>query len=105
MDLIVGKAAIREANQAFMDMYRDAPWEIHNMVETAGGTVMTERTDIFILNDGTRAECRVMGAFDVNDDNLITHWRDYFDLGDWNRQMGAHPDLGRRGSVGNPVAA
>ena len=63
----------------------------------ADGTVLTERSDIFILNDGRRTECRVMGAFTVNDDNLIVHWRDYFDLADWNRQLGADPDFGRKG--------
>ena len=97
MDLIVGKDAIRAANQAFMTMYREAPWEIHHMVETPDGTVLTERSDIFVLNDGRRAVSRVMGAFTVNDDNLIAHWRDYFDLADWNRQMGADPDFGRKG--------
>lgn len=97
MDLIVGKDDIRTANQAFMAMYREAPWEIHHIVEAPDGTVLTERSDIFILNDGRRTECRVMGAFTVNDDNLIVHWRDYFDLADWNRQLGADPDFGRKG--------
>ena len=97
MDLIVGKDDIRAANQAFMAMYREAPWEIHHIVEAPDGTVLTERSDIFILNDGRRTECRVMGAFTVNDDNLIVHWRDYFDLADWNRQLGADPDFGRKG--------
>ena len=97
MDLIVGKDDIRAANQAFMAMYREAPWEIHHIVEAPDGTVLTERSDIFILNDGRRTECRVMGAFTVNNDNLIVHWRDYFDLADWNRQLGADPDFGRKG--------
>lgn len=97
MDLIVGKDDIRAANQAFMAMYREASWEIHHIVEAPDGTVLTERSDIFILNDGRRTECRVMGAFTVNDDNLIVHWRDYFDLADWNRQLGADPDFGRKG--------
>jgi len=39
-----------------------------------------------------------MGAFDVNEQGLITHWRDYFDLGDWNRMMKMDPDFGRRRS-------
>ena len=97
MELIVGKDDIRAANQAFMAMYREAPWEIHHIVEAPDGTVLTERSDIFILNDGRRTECRVMGAITVNDDNLIVHWRDYFDLADWNRQLGADPDFGRKG--------
>jgi len=97
MDLIVGKDAIRAANQAFMNMYREAPWEIHHIVEAPDGTVLTERSDIFILNDGRRVVSRVMGAFTINGNNLIVHWRDYFDLADWNRQLGADPDFGRNG--------
>jgi len=60
------------------------------------GTVLTERVDIFDLKEGRRVAIRVMGAFEVNEQNLITHWRDYFDLADWNRQMRLDPDFARR---------
>ena len=96
MDLIIGKAAIRAANASFMDLIEAAPWELRNITVTEGGAVMTERVDIFFLKDGRRVAIPVMGAFEVNDDNLITHWRDYFDLADWNRQMRLDPDFGRR---------
>ena len=96
MDLIVGKAAIRAANSAFIDLIEGAPWQLRNITVTEGGTVMTERVDIFDLKEGRRVAIRVMGAFEVNDQNLITHWRDYFDLADWNRQMRLDPDFGRR---------
>lgn len=96
MDRIQGKEAIRAANAAFMDMIEAAPWKVRNIFEAPNGTVLTERDDIFILKDGRTVNCPVMGAFEINEDNKITHWRDYFDLGDWNRQLGMDPDLGRR---------
>ena len=96
MDLIVGKAAIRAANAAFMDLVEAAPWELRNITVTGGGTVMTERLDVFDLKEGRRVAIAVMGAFEVDGQNLITHWRDYFDLADWNRQMRLDPDFGRR---------
>ena len=96
MELIVGKRAIREAMSAFMTLCTAAPWQLKNIAVTERGTVMTERDDIFDLKDGRRVHVRVMGSFDVNDQGLITHWRDYFDLADWNREMKMDPDFGRR---------
>jgi limonene-1,2-epoxide hydrolase len=52
---------------------------IHRQVAD-GGTVMNERTDRFIAGD-THFDLPVMGVFEVNDDGLITLWRDYFDMG------------------------
>ncbi len=96
MEVIVGKRAIREAMSAFISLCAAAPWQLKNIAVTDRGTVMTERDDIFDLKDGRRAHVRVMGSFDVNDQGLITHWRDYFDLADWNREMQMDPDSGRR---------
>ena len=96
MELIVGKRAIREAMGAFITLCAAAPWQLENIAVTERGTVMTERDDIFDLKDGRRVHVRVMGSFDVNDEGLITHWRDYFDLVDWNREMKMDPDFGRR---------
>jgi len=99
MELIVGKAAIRAANAAFMALINAAPWEVREIGVLPSGTVMTEREDIFNLKDGRRVSIRVMGAFEVNEQNRITQWRDYFDLADWNRQMDMDPDTGRRPSA------
>jgi len=96
MDLIVGKPAIRESLGAFMAIVARAPWVLRNIAVSDSGTVMTERDDQFELKDGRRVHTLVMGAFDVNAEGLITHWRDYFDLSDWNRGMGLEPDFGRR---------
>ena len=98
MEPIVGKPAIRRALEAFVVNCTASPWELKHIAVSARGTVLTERNDIFVLQDGRRVNCPVMGAFDVNEQGLITHWRDYFDLGDWNRMMNMDPDFARRKS-------
>lgn len=50
-----------------------------------GGTVLTERLDIFHFATGT-IELPVMGTFEVVD-GKITAWRDYFDLNQFMSQM------------------
>jgi limonene-1,2-epoxide hydrolase len=49
----------------------------------SGGTVLTERVDIFI-GKGFRTELPVMGTFVVRN-GKITEWRDYFD---WSLSVG-----------------
>ncbi|WP_448586242.1 limonene-1,2-epoxide hydrolase family protein [Thermaurantiacus sp.] len=61
-------------------------WEVH-AIATTGNTVLTERTDRFVLPGGRQIAIRVMGAFEVRD-GCITHWRDYFDLKQFTDQMG-----------------
>lgn len=96
MDPIIGKAAIREANMAFLAMCDRAPWKIINMVVSEEtGTVLTERLDIFELKDGRTVYAPSMGAWTVNEDNKITRWRDYFDLAQWNRQLGVDADFAK----------
>ena len=58
---------------------------VHQMAEH-DGTVLTERTDRFLLKDGRWVELRVMGSFEVID-GRITAWRDYFDLGQWAKAL------------------
>jgi len=51
-----------------------------------GPVVMTERVDVFKLPHKS-FELPVMGTFEVND-GKINAWRDYFDLNQFNSQMG-----------------
>ncbi len=78
----------REAAAAFLAQlpYDAAEWIVH-AIAANGATVLTERTDRFHLG-GKWLEIRVMGAFEVAD-GQITHWRDYFDLGQFMAQMPA----------------
>jgi len=52
-----------------------------------GGTVLTERHDIFTFPNGV-IDLPVMGTFEVAD-GKITAWRDYFDLNQFMSQMPA----------------
>lgn len=53
-------------------------WSVIN-IATNGNVVLTERVDRFVRGED-RITVPVMGAFEVTD-GLITHWRDYFDMG------------------------
>lgn len=60
-------------------------WEIHHIAEN-GNSVMTERTDRFLIGRRWRS-IRVMGLFLFNSDGRITLWRDYFDMGEFQREF------------------
>jgi limonene-1,2-epoxide hydrolase len=50
-----------------------------------GDTVLTERFDLFTGDTGGRIELPTMGSHRVLD-GAIVEWRDYFDLGSFERQ-------------------
>jgi limonene-1,2-epoxide hydrolase len=63
-------------------------WIVHNLAVTADRfKVLTERTDNFHFEGGV-VSVPVMGVFEFRD-GLIARWRDYADIGDFVRQMGA----------------
>ncbi|MFL0355288.1 nuclear transport factor 2 family protein [Erythrobacter sp. GH1-10] len=86
MDPIEGKAAMREAVAGFMVGVATCDWDIH-AIAANGNTVLTERTDGFAMKDGRSAALRVMGTFEIGADGLITAWRDYFDMGEFQREF------------------
>ena len=61
----------------FVGMCEALEFEVHHLASD-GSTVLTERTDTFIIK-GKSAPLPVMGAFTVVD-GKITAWRDYFDM-------------------------
>jgi limonene-1,2-epoxide hydrolase len=63
-------------------------WIVHNLAVTADGSkVLTERTDNFHFEEQV-VSVPVMGVFEFHGE-LIARWRDYADIGDFVRQMGA----------------
>lgn len=86
MEPFTGKTAMREAVAGFMANVEGCEWEIHEIAES-GDAVLTERTDNFRLKGGGRASLRVMGTFEFGADGLITQWRDYFDMGEFQREF------------------
>jgi limonene-1,2-epoxide hydrolase len=51
-----------------------------------GNVVMTERTDKFLVGGSWRS-IRLMGIFEVNAAGQIQHWRDYFDMVEFQREF------------------
>jgi len=85
MEPVVGREAIRGLLTAFLANATAVRWTVHHIAETDAGVVLTERTDLFEMGPKTLS-LRVMGTFEFRDD-LISAWRDYFDLGQFQTQM------------------
>lgn len=57
----------------------------HHIV-ASGNTVMTERTDKFLIGGKWRS-IRLMGIFELNAEGKVQHWRDYFDMAEFEREF------------------
>jgi limonene-1,2-epoxide hydrolase len=77
MDPAEGIAATMVVIDMFLGMCEALEFEVHHLASD-GSTVLTERTDRFVIK-GQTAALPVMGAFHVSD-GKITAWRDYFDM-------------------------
>jgi limonene-1,2-epoxide hydrolase len=82
---IVGNDAVAAALEAFLGPADEVEWQILRQHE-AGRVVVNERLDRFRIGDGW-LELPVAGVFELDDAGLITLWRDYFDLGTYQRQL------------------
>lgn len=85
MQPVQGREAIRGMLGAFLANATDVRWTVHHMAESQAGVVLTERTDVFQMGPKTLS-LRVMGTFEFRN-GLISAWRDYFDLGQFQSQM------------------
>lgn len=81
-----GKPAMRAAVEGFMAGVAACDWQIH-AIAANGSIVLTERTDGFTLKNGRHAAIRVMGTFELTQDGLVAAWRDYFDMGEFQREF------------------
>jgi len=82
-----GIEAIRKAVEGFVGMADAIEFVVHNSAENPEtGVVMNERTDRFKMGDKW-VEAKVMGVFELQG-GRIRAWRDYFDLGEFQSQMG-----------------
>lgn len=84
MEPITGRDAIAAALSGMAGMMTSKGWEILNLV-AEGDVVMTERIDRFDAQ-GNAVALPVMGVFELRD-GKIASWRDYFDLGTFEKQM------------------
>ena len=88
LEPIVGRENVRAFTHAFGMGTRLRPeWELL-AIASIGDTVLTERIDRFMTEDNHRLAIPLMGSFRLRDD-LISEWRDYFDLQDLERQLAA----------------
>ncbi len=84
MEPVVGLDQIRATIEGFSNGVESVEFRL-DAIAADGGTVLTERMDIFTFANG-RIDLPVMGTFEVVD-GKIAAWRDYFDLGMFMSQM------------------
>jgi limonene-1,2-epoxide hydrolase len=87
MDPIVGRDGLDAALRMFLAPAAEVDWVIVRQWEV-GNVVFNERLDRFQIGEGW-LELPLAGVFEVADDGLITRWRDYFDMGSYQRQLEA----------------
>ena len=85
MQPIAGRDAMVATLEMFLGSASEVDWVIVRQHEV-GNVVFNERIDRFHIGDGW-LELPLAGVFEVDDDGLITLWRDYFDLGSYQRQL------------------
>lgn len=85
MKPISGRERVRAALGSFLGVASKVEWPVSSQL-AVGNRVANERIDRFKIGEGW-LEMPVAGFFDVNDDGLITLWRDYFDLATYTDQM------------------
>ncbi len=85
VDPVQGTLAIRGVVAGFLGLAKEVDWVVHNIAETDEGTILTERTDRFLIQ-GKWIELPVMGAFVVRG-GKIAEWRDYFDMKQFQDQL------------------
>jgi limonene-1,2-epoxide hydrolase len=73
-----GRDTVRDVLKMFLGASPTVEWRVERQTAT-GSVVMNERVDCFEMG-GKPLAIPVAGIFEVNDDGLITLWRDYFDL-------------------------
>lgn len=87
----VGKNIGPEAMRSFLESMMGGIDEVEFVIlrqVADGNTVLNERIDRFRMGEKW-LDLPVAGVFEVNDDGLITLWRDYFDMASFTDQMTA----------------
>ncbi len=85
IDPIIGRDAMKATLEMFLGNAREVDWVVERQM-VHGSTVANERLDRFQIGDGW-LELPVAGFFEVDDDGLITLWRDYFDMSSYTSQL------------------
>jgi len=84
-DPIVGHEGLAATLNMFLGPAETVEWQILSQYEV-GSVVVNERLDRFQIGDGW-LELPIAGVFHLGDDGKIELWRDYFDMGTYQRQF------------------
>ncbi|WP_244489897.1 limonene-1,2-epoxide hydrolase family protein [Rhizobium sp. Leaf391] len=83
---IVGRNNVRKFDEDFgVGTAFKVDWTVSN-IAASGNVVLNERIDVFTHDSGATIRLPVMGTVTV-ENGVITVWRDYFDLADFERQV------------------
>ena len=82
---VVGRDGLAQVLEMFLAAANEVEWQIVSQYEV-GEIVVNERLDRFQIGDGW-LELPVAGFFRVDGHGRIALWRDYFDMGSYQRQM------------------
>ena len=82
---VQGRAGIESTLKMFMEPGGETEFEILHLA-VRGNVVLPGRIDRLTVQ-GKRVELPVMGAFEVDPDGKIAAWRDYFDMGQFAKQI------------------
>ena len=86
-DPVVGHEGLAATLHMFLGPAAAVDWQILSQYEI-GSVVVNERLDRFQIGDGW-LELAIAGVFHIDDDGKIVLWRDYFDMGTYQRQFAA----------------
>jgi len=82
---VVGREGLAQVLEMFLGSAHEVEWQIVSQFEI-GATVVNERLDRFQIGDGW-LELPIAGFFQIDDDGKVALWRDYFDMGSYQRQF------------------
>ncbi|MDB6063589.1 MAG: hypothetical protein JWM78_3692 [Verrucomicrobiaceae bacterium] len=87
-DPVQGKKAISAELERQYQFYKDCECVIHS-IGSGDSKVFTERTDtVTLLHNGQKVAARLNAVFDIATDGRIKGWREYYDSGDMQKQLG-----------------
>lgn len=92
MDPIVGRELTGVVLRGFLEPAIEVDWRVSREI-VAGNVVVNERVDRFRIGE-TWVQVPVVGVWEINDDGLITLWRDYFDMETYTSQLSTLTDAG-----------
>ena len=83
---LVGRDTIRAELERQLKLYGECDFQIINLACNEH-MVFAERRD-YVTQNGLRVEVRVNAIFEFNDQGEICFWREYWDMGSVQRQLG-----------------